>query len=93
MTCDAKILLSGLSFVSTKSGVLPGGQLNPVRSVAGLAVLTAAIAAVGQLAVETWPSAWPAVSAVAVLAVLSFVYVVRMVGTTGAAADPDTAAS
>jgi integral membrane sensor domain MASE1 len=45
-----------------------------------LVLLTSAVAAVGQLAVDRWPTWWPAVSVVAVLAFVPFVYVVRMVG-------------
>jgi O-antigen/teichoic acid export membrane protein len=59
---------------------MPVKGLLPTRLLATLVLLTSAVAAVGQLAVDRWPTWWPAVSVVAVLAFVPFVYVVRMVG-------------
>jgi O-antigen/teichoic acid export membrane protein len=72
--------------------IMPVKGLLPIVPVAALTVLTVTIAAVGHLAVQRWPGAWPAVSVVAVLAVLPFVYVVRVVGTAGETSDPETVA-
>jgi O-antigen/teichoic acid export membrane protein len=59
--------------------VMPVTALLPLWPVLALVASTVAIAAVGQVVVATWPGSWPAVSAVAVLALAPFVYVVRMV--------------
>ena len=71
--------------------IMPVKGLLPVRPVAALVVVTAAIAAVGQRVVQNWPWSWPAVSVVAVLALLPFVYVVRMVGKADETSHPDDA--
>jgi O-antigen/teichoic acid export membrane protein len=66
---------------------MPVKGLLPIRPLATLVLLTSAVAAVGQLAVDRWPDWWPAVSVVAVLAFVPFVYVVRMVGNAPESAD------
>ena len=60
--------------------VMPVNGLLPLWPVAALVALTAAAAAAGQEIVGWWPDWWPAVSVVAVVTLLPFVYVVRMVG-------------
>lgn len=72
--------------------IMPVKGLLPIWPVAALVVSTVLIATLGRVVVETWPGAWPVVSAAAVLAMLPFVYVVRMIGTADASADQETEA-